>query len=410
MGDRYSARTGMEGMPKLVGMNKSKDPASLADNEFAQLENVRIQGGRIKSRGGQGKVTDPASGCVEGIFPVKSPCPGPSYFNVKNQLFRLDPSGIGVNLGHERLLIGHHDNKFYLYYPEVGTGFTIIVTLSEDGETITDVVNMGITNRPKAETVKFGSLIYIITDNAIHTLDSGGTLLLDYDGATNPEGIDPFFAGDLEAGEHQVAAELAGDLYVMATSYQQILKRTAAGVWSIQLNQDFASFPEANGLSLINTRQVIEYDGELLIGRHGTWPGRILVYTGGATVALKHDIIEGNVISQFFKLNGKLYYLYSTLTAPVNWRIGVYDGAEWIDNHYNFGEVPILSCVVGQRCVRAFRLNVSQGTTWTGQADSGIYFSHGGDLTDFTAYHDILPDYAATDNGHRSILGYFAVL
>lgn len=66
----YDARTGLGGFPPLRGVDKESDPAGVDDNEFAHLENVRINpDGIVESRGGQGKVHSAVlTGAVEGIF------------------------------------------------------------------------------------------------------------------------------------------------------------------------------------------------------------------------------------------------------------------------------------------------------------------------------------------------------
>jgi len=66
----YDARTGLGGFPPLRGVDKEADPAAIDDNEFAFLENVRINpDGIIQSRGGQVKLHAAVlTGAVEGIF------------------------------------------------------------------------------------------------------------------------------------------------------------------------------------------------------------------------------------------------------------------------------------------------------------------------------------------------------
>lgn len=66
----YDARTGVEGFPPLRGMDKESDPGAIADNEFAHVENMRVNiDGILQSRGGQDKVYAVAlSGAIEGIF------------------------------------------------------------------------------------------------------------------------------------------------------------------------------------------------------------------------------------------------------------------------------------------------------------------------------------------------------
>lgn len=66
----YEARTGLGSFPPLRGVDKESDPGAIDDNEFAYLENVRINpDGIVESRGGQSPIhTVALSGAVEGIF------------------------------------------------------------------------------------------------------------------------------------------------------------------------------------------------------------------------------------------------------------------------------------------------------------------------------------------------------
>ena len=65
----FEFRPGVK-FPKFKGMHRMGDPASIPVNQFHYLENVRIVGGEIDSRGGQGRYIDHSeSGCMEGIFP-----------------------------------------------------------------------------------------------------------------------------------------------------------------------------------------------------------------------------------------------------------------------------------------------------------------------------------------------------
>lgn len=55
--------------PRCRGIKRQGDPARVPQDQFWTLQNVRVVGNQLRSRGGQTKVNSSAeTGCIVGIF------------------------------------------------------------------------------------------------------------------------------------------------------------------------------------------------------------------------------------------------------------------------------------------------------------------------------------------------------
>lgn len=65
---QFSLRFGLS-LPKAKGMKRQGDPARIPFDQFYHLQNMRVSGNQLVSRGGQSKVnTSAETGCIVGIF------------------------------------------------------------------------------------------------------------------------------------------------------------------------------------------------------------------------------------------------------------------------------------------------------------------------------------------------------
>lgn len=119
----YEARTGVGGFPPLRGMDKESDPGAIADNEFAHVENMRVNiDGILQSRGGQDKVYSVAlSGAIEGIFEagegVDEPKPVGGSSPAPNKPPPVPPGGV-VDLILNPRAPGFYTSGWVMYTPQ----------------------------------------------------------------------------------------------------------------------------------------------------------------------------------------------------------------------------------------------------------------------------------------------------
>lgn len=417
MRESFPRRTGLEGMPKLVGMNKSKDPASLEDNEFANLVNVRVQGGKIKSRGGQGKVHDTGlPGCVEGIFSIDeepSVCEGKMWFNSRDNLFSVTPGNPIVNEDppwHPSIIIGHHAGELWVKSPGFfgggSPGFRVS-TITDDGATATDLFDTfpagGAITNVYGETFRHsgGGNIYVPCGGAIVPAIiawDGAVRTLDYDhGSGASFGPGPFF-------------EIGADIFVFVGG--RFYKRTGAGAWSIQA-------PVPSGWTAIGTHDGLLYGATQY--NAGTGGYDIFTWDGSGALTLVHTIPVATVSTvapfRIFSLDGKLYYLYAiphATQASGQFILGCFDGTTWDDVIFTF--TPTLAVgdnynlawtAASAGCVRG---SVQVGTAPPPNVQAYVAASDGLNLAWFwkqTLYPNPQELYLHTDSGLRSKFFYF---
>lgn len=76
----FSLRAGMD-IPQFKGMNVQDDPASMGDDQFQMLENIRLGGGAgIRPRPGLSKTNATSlAGCIIGVWDDRVPETGGGY-------------------------------------------------------------------------------------------------------------------------------------------------------------------------------------------------------------------------------------------------------------------------------------------------------------------------------------------
>lgn len=76
----FTLRVGLD-VPKFRGENRQNDPASIGDEQFQNLINVRLDGTAIRPRPGLASLlTTPMSNCIVGIFDDENPTSGTALY------------------------------------------------------------------------------------------------------------------------------------------------------------------------------------------------------------------------------------------------------------------------------------------------------------------------------------------
>lgn len=422
----HEGRAGVGG-PNLVGMNKAKDPSTIADNESAEIINMRVKGtgrggGILVNRGGQSKVNDAAvpagdPGCIEGIFPIDDPYPnegmavGKMWFNSRDNLFTGTPGVPMVNQDppfHPSLIIGHHDGAVWLRSPGTfggSPGFRVS-TITDDETTHTVLFDTfpagGAMTTVLGETYKFGGNIFIpvkggnvpaiiMWDGAVRTLDFSL-------GGSGDFGCGPFF-------------EVGGGIFAFING--RIYGRTGAGTWPIQT-------PNPVPFVALTTHAGLLYGfDDYNAGTGGydiyTWDG----VAAGLTLVRTIPVTTGTTGApvRVFSFNGKLYYLYAIprlVTGGLTFILGCYDGTTWDDNIFTFtSDVSVgsgLTTAWMAMSPNAVRGTIQVGTTPPPNVQAYCAASQNKNLAWFFAqnfYPNPQELYLYTDSGQRSKFFYF---
>lgn len=437
--DRFIGRAGVGG-PNLVGMNKAKDPSTIADNEHAEVVNMRVKGasggGILVSRGGQSKVNDTAApGCIEGIFPIDDPYPyegmaaGKMWFNSRDNLFSVDPGTPVVQEDppfHPSLIIGHHDGAVWLKSPGTFGGFGAgyrVSTITDDSQSHTvlfDPNTVGATlGVIYGETFKAANNDILIPCRS--SSGGGGTpFVVAWDGFTAlidyiPPGISDFL-GSLPntttlVGPFFTLADGFTYVLVAGTAGTQLSRRTAVGTWVIVVTS-------AVPWVAIGVHAGLLYGGSVYNAATGgfditTWDGSAAVFTLVHTIPVVAQPATPRVV-RIFSFGGKLWYLYAVnipVVGGLKFILGCYDGTTWDDEVFTFtneisvGEnVTTVWMAVGASAVR--------GTPQVPFPSAQAYCaaSQNANLAWFFA-QNIYPNpqslYLHTDSGQRSKYFYF---
>ena len=386
---KFIHRVGGAEIPRFGGVRRECDPGAIPPNMFRNAVNVRYQGGRLVSRGGQSKFnTGALSGRVQGIFssefefstgaPADGTC---SEVGV----------GGGTDIGSEKLYLVGGDTKYIgLYY--FGEDQTPLLRRQVyDPARIADTemasfgdgriwvggydaanVYLRVFSRSGLPTV-VASVAQILNTSMFGSIESyeaslyfsvaaladANTRVYRYTGSA-------IVQDDAPGWSHRpYLRALPPDLYAIRGGFVSgglaKIRRKSAGVWA-DLASSLANFA-ANG-------QPVIYNGALwALGKNGvspsfSGPAAIKIVVGG-TVTTERDLASSAARNHYYALpavfNGYLYYLYQqndpSTAAPVSLHLGRFDGTTWSDTHkdlgtqfpqlVNDGNVPMLGFLGG---------------------------------------------------------------
>jgi len=369
---KFTHRVGGEDIPRFGGVRQECDPGAIPPNMFRNAVNVRYQGGRLVSRGGQSKFNASAlSGRVQGIFssefefstdtPVGAWC---SDIGV----------GGGTEIGSQKLYLLGGDSKHIGYY-----------YFSEDQQPVLRRQPYSITWKTDRALASFGDGVMWVggadeTKNYLQRFSRGGApvtvasvnrvggdaTICDIEryqgviyfsvGSTTPSSCKVYrYAGGVIveddspftiATEHQTPhlRALGADLYMVRggsfTAATAKIRRKSAGVWST-LTPSISNFTS-------HGQPVVYGDALYALGRAGEAGSPAAIKIVGATVTTAHTL-AGN--SDRFLLptvfNGYLYYLYEDwdpgTLALLGLYVGRFDGTTWDDTHKNLlSQFPLI--------------------------------------------------------------------
>jgi len=341
----FEFRPGVK-FPKFKGMHRMGDPASIPVNQFHYLENVRIVGGEIDSRGGQGRYIDHSeSGCMEGIFPPEFQFADDEAGSIVLNGFSTGVLNITTLTANYRLGSEYDlsNNLIGLFVIDVGGGFQSqayfgcregpINSDSEYGATIRQYKGLNATPaivstfpssviQVTGMTV-LGSVLYLGVINA----DDLGEVWV-WDGVTNSV---PTLSDSPEiAGPVRITATTGGE--IIACYGAVVRKRTVGGVWSTQ------ALP--GGLTTFNGRSFCIFGGKLWIGGgegssfSGSGDALLLSYTS-PNLTLEHTVTDGVSIGALGAFNSLLYYGIHA-SGAANGDLGKTDGAIYTDLEHDF--------------------------------------------------------------------------
>lgn len=370
---KFIHRVGGQDIPRFGGVRQECDPGAIPPNMFRNAVNVRYQGGRLVSRGGQSKFnTGALSGRVQGIFS--------SEFEFSTDVpVGAWCSDIGVGgateIGSEKLYLLGGDSKYigFYYFSEdqqpvlrrqpydiirtadvalasFGDGFMWIGGFDETKNYLKSFSRGGApTTLASVDRVsgtatfcdieRLGGTIFFSVGSGTYSACrvyrySGGAIVED----------DTPFALNSERGTPHLRA-LGSELYMVrggkATATTTKIRRRYAGAWST-LTPSIANFTSLG-------QPVVYEDAIYAFGQEGETGSPAVIKIVGTTVTTVHTLPAGT--SDLFCLptvfNGYLYYLYEdwnpgTLTLDGLY-VGRFDGTTWDDTHKNlFAQFPLV--------------------------------------------------------------------
>ncbi len=398
-GDRQHVdlRAGGIGIQGWRGVRREGDPAAIGDDQLWYIENSRLLGGKIITRGGQAAVnTVAASGCIDGFFdagdmgaqdPSTYVSPG---FYVTNGTSSF-PSKIDTDGTFSVVVSETTDNlaayEDYIYYRSTITQFKRFELGTTSSANTFSIAKIDANDVGASTGGTANGYLYIIYGYN-HTLTPTNGRIYQWDGTTATS-VNSFAYADTGSeltfdtnDRWRLFPFQSGWVAVSVESETRFIYRNAAGT---------LSFPRYAGT--IAGPDTISATGE----------GRSAVLGSKIYIPVTHDISGGNYVTMIQSFDGStvttertletapispainlggivtfgsaIYWAYSAVSGTVV-RIGKYDGVTWTDN--------FATVATGLSGATVRDINEHDGSLYVFTNAKGAYKSDGSDLATWT--------------------------
>ena len=354
-------------LPEFHGINKERDPGAIADNQFTDLVNVRLVGGRVDCRGGQAKLNSiPMDGCILGLWDSETEWPDEDSSGRALLMHTLDSApttdGIKTYSVTTGLVAAGDASSGFFPEPEAAPAQGFL----RDGSATVMGNNFG---GLYCSSVRFGtsSDIYMgsITGGNVAVLDSNGSVVVQTTGLGS-------------AAAKVLVAYYNGDIYAFTGNYAY--RRSSSGVWTSLVMPTTAYLP-SGWAAYRGKRYVSGYD-TVAAERYPT-----ILSCDGVTVATAFQVSITTGMGYLYTsgsmaaLNGSLFFTWShrlATDAQFKWWVGKYDGSTWT------GEWGLMTITMPAADLAALRLLIPDPAairSWAGSqslvAFRGYLYSHG---------------------------------
>jgi hypothetical protein len=444
-GTPFEFRPGLGNFPSMSGMNRNADPGALRSNQFHHLQNIRVVGDELVSRGGQTKIT--TAGALNGaIFAIFDDQNGEVTSNdwllftgqgtprlYKHELSTgtttlLAAGDLGGNAGPFPLYSTLHASQWYFGFTSIGGDtvariYTLTASDIESGSVPTQVAQLstGGTSYMSGALVSGPSskLWWGVLGNA------GGTktaYVYSWDGASLALEDSVSVAGVTAGSPSVLIPDHDGNLLSFTsrgTGGPTVRFRTSGGSWSTKslpviTNAELTSLI-ANDAAVFNGATYISCifeDSATLAFRSVVlkWNGTALsvAYTPSATLG---GTLVSLAIRSLYPFNSFLYYTFEEENGVGNKAalIGrTADGTAWTDNHKDMEAQVSTISAIGTLYATSDNLYCAVDGAFGGAFTQRVYQSPGTSTTGTwtavaTSLDSLFSVILPSGNGYRTI-------